>query len=529
MDVGASVEQASARVQQSSPQPRARWLARIQSLPAPSGKLVALCVALTCAYFVPRGVSWNADTHLYLTASIADRGTFAIDPFAHLTGDVAASSGHFYADKAPGLSLAAVPVYLLFKYTLFHGAGLLTLVQAPEAARMDFLLRYLLAGVFAAVPTGVVAALLLKMFRRLGVGAWWSAALALIYGLATPARAFGGEFFSHQFAAMLVFGAYVTLYRVRLGERTARWATLAGLLLGWAVITEYPTALLAAILVVYGLLPRDGRGRRLGWLAAGATGPLLLCGWYNAVAFGSPLTLGYGHLAGPEVFRVGQAQGIFGVTLPHPEALWQTTFGPYRGMFLLSPVLVLAVPGFLLLWRRLEWRGEAALWLALVGVYGLFSVSYFAWDGGYSLGPRQFYPALPFLMLPLGELVRPGGARGWKIAVGVLGTVSFGIIELASAVDPLFDPRYASPLTQFVLPRLLGMTASPGQTLSDERLLSALARNLPLFRSAQLDNNWGMVVGLHGLPQVLPLALVLCGCYGWWWRASRRDTLRDWK
>ena len=85
-------------------------------LPAPSAEIVVFfIVALVGAWFTIPGSLWNADTHMFLTASIVDRASLNIDPFSALTGDIASAHGHFYADKAPGLSLAAVPVYALIR------------------------------------------------------------------------------------------------------------------------------------------------------------------------------------------------------------------------------------------------------------------------------------------------------------------------------------------------------------------------------------------------------------------------------
>jgi hypothetical protein len=227
----------------------------------------------------------------------------------------------------------------------------------------------------------------------------------------------------------------------------------------------------------------------------GAVPPLLVGALYNMLAFGGPLSTGYSHLAGPEVFRTGQAQGFLGITLPHLDALWQTTFGPYRGIFLLAPVLLLAAPGFVALWRKAAWRAEATLALAIVVIYGLFTVSYFAWDGGYSLGPRDFLPALPFLTLPMGALLAWGADARWRWAFGALALVSALVINLATAVGPLVAPSYSSPLTQWVFPQLV---------------------------SGQLDNNWGMLFHLPGVLQLLPLCLALGGLGLVYWR--RTDT-----
>ena len=487
---------------------------------APGAGYIVLIIFIAAAYFVPRGTSWNADTHLFLTVSIVDRGTVNIDPFAAGTGDVAYANGHYYADKAPGLSLLAVPGYALLKYTLLGGKPYSSLLAAPANSRIDFLVRYLLALLYAALPTGILAALLFSFLGRMGVATPWRDLVALTYGLGTIARPFAGQFFSHQLAALLVFGAFVLLYRVGRGELRERFYALAGLLLGYAIITEYPTALLAGVLGTYALARATARPRAAAQLVAGAIPPLLVGAAYNTLAFGGPLSQGYAYLAGPKQFRVGQAQGLMGITFPHLDALWQTSFGGYRGLFVLSPVLLLAVPGFLALWRRAEWRAEARLWLALVLLYELFSISYFEWDGGFSMGPRQLLPVLPFLMLPIGELLRPADSRLWRRLAITLAAYSVVIVGLATATSPLVDPAYASPLTQWMLPRLAGMTPTAGHGLVPPGLPSALVSHAPLFLTARLDNNWGMVFGLPGLLQLLPLGAVL----GWiLLRRWRRD------
>src|SRR5262249_43839222 len=168
---------------------------------APGAGLLAAMVLVAAAYFVPRGISWNEDSHLFLAASIVDRGALNIDPLASYTGDIASAHGHFYSDKAPGLSLLAVPVYAVLKYALLGGRPLAALYTLAETQRVDFLVRYLLALVYAGVPTAIVTTLLYRFLPRLGVSVRWSAALALIYGLGTIALPFAGHFFSHQLAA----------------------------------------------------------------------------------------------------------------------------------------------------------------------------------------------------------------------------------------------------------------------------------------------------------------------------------------
>lgn len=482
----------------------------------PRAGSIIVIVLLVAAYCIPRGPMWNADSRVFVTASIVDRGSLNIDPFASQTGDIARVGAHYYSDKAPGLSLLAVPVYAVLKYTLLGGRPYAALFAVPEDQRFDFLPRFVLALVYAGIPTAVLAAMLYLFFGRMGLSTRWRTLLSLTYGLGTMALPFGTVFFGHQLAAALLFGAFYLLYRVAQHELSNRYAALAGLLAGYAIITEYPTALIAGALLLYASWPLAARWRAGLVAALGMLPVLAVAGVYNALAFGGPLSQGYAHLSGPSAFIHGQAQGFMGITYPHLDAIWQTTFGQYRGLFVLSPVLLLAFPGWLLLARWSAWRREAWLWASIVVVYFAFTVSYFEWSGGYSLGPRHFLPALPFLVLPAGELARPERARGWKITLAGLAGVSILTVTLATAAGPLMNPAFDAPLTEYVLPSLLGLPVSPARPAPTPSMVGqALARGFPFFPTAQLDNNWGMLLHLPGLAQLLPLAAVIGLTLAW--------------
>ena len=55
-----------------------------------------------------------------------DDGTLRIDRYAANTGDYATIDGHIYSDKAPGLALAAVPVYAITRAIRPLGFGYVT-------------------------------------------------------------------------------------------------------------------------------------------------------------------------------------------------------------------------------------------------------------------------------------------------------------------------------------------------------------------------------------------------------------------
>jgi hypothetical protein len=85
------------------------------------------------------------------------------------------------------------------------------------------------------------------------------------------------------------------------------------------------------------------------------------------------------------------AQPAFG------EALIGNLFSPARGLFIFSPVLLLAICGF---WLAMRIRDERALHMAfgIIVVLHWLLVSHFSpWWGGYSFGPRIMSDMLPFL------------------------------------------------------------------------------------------------------------------------------------
>jgi len=481
---------------------------------------IILILFLAYSYFIPRGALWNPDTSIFLAASIVDRGQLNIDPYAQYTGDKAAFSGHYYSDKAPGSSFLAVPAYVLVKFTLYQGkTSYLQLLSASDAQRTDFLARYLIALLLVGLPSAVLGGLIFRFLAYLGLGARGRVVLTLGYGLGTMAFAFSTLFFSHQIVALLLFAAFYLLFRIRQGALSQRHYLTAGVLAGYAIITEYPTALIVGCLALYAL-SQARNWRALLLLGAGIAPSLVMAAIYNTLCFGAPWNQGYANLAGPEAFRVGQAQGFLGITVPHLDAFWQTTFGPYRGIFLLSPFLLLAVPGFVLLFRQRAWRSEAALWLGIVVIYFLFAISYYAWDGGFSLGPRHFIPALPFLILPIALVLNQ---RGW-VRASALGLISLSIIivTMATAIFPLNDPRFDSPLSQRVLPLLLNIQPDPAHpALPVSALWPAFWREVPFFLHAQLDNNWGELFRLPGIWQLLPLLMAAGIILARFWRLTR--------
>jgi hypothetical protein len=295
--------------------------------------------------------------------------------------DRAVFDGRTYSDKAPGMSFLAVPVY--------QGERLVGIAKAPRDWQSEgdlslWLVRVLTSGVLFVVATFVVGRLAEGVARGTG------AATAAIFGVATIAAPLAPTFFEHDAAAAFSISAFALLWH----GRRASVLVLAGLLAGTAVLFQYATALIALALAAYAAWRHR---RRALWYLAGLVPPALALGAYDWIAFGSPFHLSYRYVANP--FTERQHGGFFGIGVPALDGLREVLAGN-RGLLVFSPVLVAAVVGLFLLWRRGR-RAEALLCGTVSLLFVLLNAGYFLPYGGGSPGPRFLAPALPFLVLGL--------------------------------------------------------------------------------------------------------------------------------
>jgi len=229
-----------------------------------------------------------------------------------------------------------------------------------------------------------------------------------------------------------------------------------GAFAGATVAAEYTGALGVLGLVLYAVLSVHWRAEpmraRLGRLGRGAA--LALVGalpfvvglmLYHQAAFGHPLESGYKYL-NDAAYQPWHLGGFLGIRYPDPRAFALSFFSPLRGLFTLSPFLLLALPGLVVLRREARASAEprAHLWLvvALLAGYTYFtsSFSYDSW--GWTTGPRHLTGLVPFLLLPAGlllERLRASGRLGLLGAGAALCTTSIAFTGLATFVNYIPD------------------------------------------------------------------------------------------
>ena len=146
-----------------------------------------------------------------------------------------------------------------------------------------------------------------------------------------------------------------------------------------------------------------------------------------------------------------QQGALLGVLLrPSGEALWGITFSKWRGLFYISPVLLFAFAGAIVMIRRRTMLRELALIAIVAAIFVLGNISFNGWHGGSAIGPRYILPIVPLLAIPMlfaSAILRPL----WIL----LATVSIAINFLAAAVDPMPGQPIPAPVTDYYIPVFL--------------------------------------------------------------------------
>lgn len=378
------------------------------------------------AYVIPATPNFNTESHLYVAFSIVDYHTVNIDHFARRLGDESYFNGHYYSDKAPGLSLIAVPVYAATEALLHQRAQPYGAVgkYGYTLPRSTAYIRYAISYVLLILPSALFAVLLwLFLSRFVSIG--WAMLATGAYAVGTTAYPYSMWFFSHQICAIALFSAFMLFFLYARREPTRRrdWQLAAGGLLGaFAVISEYPTALLFICILVYLAVIARARARAIAAAAVGTIPCVLADLGYNVLAFGRPLTTGYMHVQSTMYHHqissgflgMGNLQG-YGVQPPTWTSVWEITFGTYRGILTLCPVLLLAVPGLVLMWKRRDLRAETVLCAAAIFLYFLMDAArpqdVNGWSGGWSVASRHLVPVLPFMIMPVALGLRQAAFR----------------------------------------------------------------------------------------------------------------------
>ena len=417
-----------------------------------------IAVALVCSLY-PRH-SWktyrnvNEQARLYLVKAVVEEGVLNIDNGIKTYGDLqdkATKDGHFYCDKPVGLSVIAVPIY----FVLYHVGRLFGYEWSLQAT------RYALTIFCVTLPTIGLLFMIDRYWRRLGAPGWLVGLGLVAYALGTIAFTYSTQFLGHQLAAVLAF-THFAISRDFEG-RVPWWKLLAaGALAGLGAIMDYFSAIVQLIIIasyVTKIRPVTS------WapFVAGGTVAFVPLPIYNYFAFGGVTRMSYGQEALP-VFKELHGTGFFGVTLPRWESIHGLLISPAKGLFWLSPFLLLGIVGIVAAVRDPRRRRDGIVMAAAVAVIVWLALSVHDWRAGWTVGPRHMVSMLPFLAsgVVLAVLYWPRLAG----ALAVAAALSVALVFVPTMTLPAFDVNFPFPIAQQALFLLKEGIVSPNPGIS---------------------------------------------------------------
>lgn len=355
--------------------------------------LLFALVWLSCTWFGSWALNPNNSTRMFAAIALVEHGDAKIDEFRNLTIDKAEFDGHVYLDKAPGMTLLALPAAAVAERVTARPPIPPTVWDRNFEDWMTVRLRLAVASV-SALLTALAAVALFDLALGLTASAGAAAFGAVAFALGTPIWGWSTTLFGHAPVADLFIIAVWALWRG--GEaRSLRFGAIAGAALGLAVLIEFQAVLAGSIIALWGA----SRLRRPAPLAvaalAGAVTLLVPLVAYNLIAFGTPFRLGYEGVNG----FPGMKEGLFGLTSPKVAVLSEIIIGLRRGLLWVAPILILGPFG---LWQLAKRQRSLAVALAAAAIVVLLvNAAYVYWDGGHSTGPRHAVPAIGLLAIGL--------------------------------------------------------------------------------------------------------------------------------
>jgi len=384
--------------------------------------------AVTFAFFTG-GAGWNQDAHFDLTRALVERRTLFIDGYAANTGDVSQGiGGHTFINKPPGASLlAAIP------YAAIFAAERMLHAPVEEMTRTNRWIVTALSIGFCGACIGPV--LFLYGRRRVGTNATAALAVTSVVLFGTVIFPYSTMLFAHVPAALFLLLA-VTLLPTR--------PLAAGIAAGLALSCFYVCAAAAAILFALACM----QSRRAAARFAGGCAPwIVLMAIYQWACFGSPF-----RTAVEASTPFTEKGALFGVLrMPSFEALYGISFSPFRGLFVSSPVLLLATLALFPMARRRDLRQVFFAVVAISVMFFLAIAGFNGWNGGCAFGPRYLVPIVP--LLGIGLLVasdfRSRLFRALWIAAAM---ISVFLSLVATTTDPMPCDGVRNPIRDYLMP-----------------------------------------------------------------------------
>lgn len=198
---------------------------------------------------------------------------------------------------------------------------------------------------------------------------------------------------SHSYSFFL-FASFLLLTELWYEKPTWLRSILLGLVFGCISLVRPSNSLIVIVFLLYGVTH---------WADIAAHFRLYLQNWYKILSIiiltllvWVPQCLYWKHITGHFLFYSYYNEGFFWTD---PKC-WQVLFGFRKGLFIYSPILLAALAGYVLLWKRKREYFWAIAVFSILNVYVISS--WWCWWYGGSFGLRAFIESFTLLAIPMG-------------------------------------------------------------------------------------------------------------------------------
>lgn len=363
--------------------------------------------------------------------------------------DVGYYNGKYFIFFPPGISLLIIPLFLLGQHLNLGQVGAYFTISLFATAILVFLFK-----------------IGKDMFK---FPSWIALTVALIFGFATTAWSYASTIYQHQVTVFFIVASFYAVWKFKQqGKNSWVWAIFVWFNYGFAILVDYPDALLMLPIIVYFFLVsfKFLRKRniaslsfRLSFLLTALVFIIItgLHGYYNYKNFGGWTKLsgglvGYKEIKQEQKLTPAQRKAVFAAVQQKKQpvkffredniinGLYELLVSIDRGIFLYSPIFILAVLGIFITLPYLTMESSVLLGIIVADVflYASFGDPY----GGWSYGPRYMIPAMSALSLFIGMWLTKVNHYLWaRIVTFFLFALSSAIALLGALTTNLVPPK----------------------------------------------------------------------------------------
>lgn len=313
--------------------------------------------------------------------------SFALGPPGGLivqTVDKGLYNGQYYSAISPGFAFLSFP---------FAAVGFVL-----DGNSLNLFGSVLILDESFLAITGALAVLITYKICRLYAEPLPSFIAALTLAFGTSVWPFATMLFVHDASLLFSSAAVLLVLRYAKGQTHGPLQlAVAGVFLGVSSFVEYVAALMLIPVLAYLFLSKAGIRGVVLTVGGFLVGPILQLS-YNYGVFGNPLLFPEQLKSGPSSLA---SQFDFLGMVAHAAYY---VASPYRGVALLSPVVLLGFYGLYRMYRSGN-RTDSGLFVSLFLVVLLPYSAWQDWAGGLAYGPRFLILSLPYMIIPISTLL----------------------------------------------------------------------------------------------------------------------------